>query len=354
MESIMQLKPVRAMESHVPVLMPSPGQNSLVTQPYEVVESRPLQEVKEDKRGGFIEANTHAVTLAHLKYDTIVPVFAKDNEVTISHPSFIETIQKAACDYFQGESVQDPQVRVSHIIKGRTPDAIHKSVKELVDSEKTIYYERMAFTIEIPSVYEVVNGNRLNLTVGGVRAYNHENLYSKKSAERFKIFVGFKNLVCTNMCISTDGFKSEVRVTSTQELYKAMFKLLREYSPARQLYELQSLTDNYMTEHQFAQFIGKTRLYQCLPHQKRKMLPELLLTDTQMNLVAKSYYYDENFGVVGDSKQISMWNVYNLLTGSNKSSYIDNFLERNLNATNLASGMNRAISGDPEYSWFIN
>lgn len=48
-----------------------------------------------------------------------------------------------------------------------------------------------------------------------------------------------------------------------------------------------------------------------------------------------------------------MWNVYNLLTGANKSSYIDQFLDRSLNATQLVDGLNRALYGDSEYSWFI-
>lgn len=353
MESTMQLKPVRAMENQMPSLIPSYAEKVVVNEPYEVIESKPLTEPIV-KRSSFIEANTQSVTLEHLKYDTIVPVFAKDNEVTISHPGFIEAVQNAAFDYFRGEVLETPQIRVSHIIKGRTPDAIHKSVKDLVDTEKTIYYERMAFTMEIPSIYEYVDGNRLNLTIGGVRAYNHENLFSKKSMEKFKIFVGFKNLVCTNLCINTDGFKSEIRVMSIQELYKGMLKLLHEYNPAKQIYEMQALNSNYLTEHQFAQFLGKSRLYQCLPPQKKKLLPELLLTDTQINIVAKSYYYDDNFGLLGDDKEISMWKVYNLLTGSNKSSYIDNFLERNLNSTELAVGINRAISGEDEYSWFIN
>ena len=77
------------------------------------------------------------------------------------------------------------------------------------------------------------------------------------------------------------------------------------------------------------------------------------MTDTQINLVAKSYYRDPDFGVVGESKEISLWNVYNLLTGANKSSYIDNLLDRSLNATNLAEGINKALYGDKEYSWFI-
>ena len=48
-----------------------------------------------------------------------------------------------------------------------------------------------------------------------------------------------------------------------------------------------------------------------------------------------------------------MWNVYNLLTGANKSSYIDNFLDRSLNATLLADGLNKALYEENEYSWFI-
>ena len=42
---------------------------------------------------------------------------------------------------------------------------------------------------------------------GGVRAYNDTNLYSKKGAERFKVFIGFICKVCTNLCVSTDGFR---------------------------------------------------------------------------------------------------------------------------------------------------
>lgn len=79
----------------------------------------------------------------------------------------------------------------------------------------------------------------------------------------------------------------------------------------------------------------------------------MLMTDTQIGLVAKAFYKDDNFSVVEHGDEISMWNVYNLLTGANKSSYIDQFLDRSLNATQLADGLNRALYGDSEYSWFI-
>ena len=90
------------------------------------------------------------------------------------------------------------------------------------------------------------------------------------------------------------------------------------------------------------------------PKAEQKKLPQMLMTDTQIGMIARAYYNDESFSVPQGSKEINMWNVYNLLTGANKSSYIDNFLDRSLNATQLAEGLNKALYGDSEYSWFIN
>ena len=169
-------------------------------------------------RQQFIEANTKEVTLKHLTNDCVIPVFSKDNEVTISHTNFIETVFNAAYRVFPNERIDAPEIRVSHIIKGRTPDAVHKSVNELLEQDKTLYYERMAFVMEIPTIYEDIRGNQLTLSVGGVRAYNQENLYSKKTYERFSVFIGFKNMVCCNLCISTDGFKEEIRAMDCSQL----------------------------------------------------------------------------------------------------------------------------------------
>lgn len=69
----------------------------------------------------FLEANTLEVTMQHLKEDCITPVFAKDNELTIPHPAFIDTVYDAANTFFSGESIDKPDIRVSHIIKGEYP-----------------------------------------------------------------------------------------------------------------------------------------------------------------------------------------------------------------------------------------
>lgn len=59
----------------------------------------------------------------------------------------------------------------------------------------------MAFIIKVFSITDVVNGNELSLTIGGVRSYNLENLYNKKSLEKFKFFIGFQNQVCMKLCV---------------------------------------------------------------------------------------------------------------------------------------------------------
>jgi len=318
----------------------------------------PFKDINEDIQDlgkNFIESNTKRVTLAHLANDCVVPVFSKDNEITISHQAFIGTIYDAANSVYRQETISKPEIRVSHIIKGRTPEATHKPVEQLLDEDKTIYYERMAFCFDIPTIYDEVNGNVLNLTIGGVRAYNHENLYNRKTFERFKVFIGFKNLVCCNLCIMTDGYKSEIRAMDNNGLFLEVEKLIRGFSINKQIDSMKRLNNTYMNEHQFAQFIGKGRLYQVLPQKQKKHLPELIMTDTQMNQVARAYYQDKDFGVDQESenKQISMWNVYNLLTQANKLSYIDQFLDRASNATAISVGISKALWGDKEYSWFI-
>src|SRR5580698_9288118 len=106
-----------------------------------------------------------------------------------------------AQDFFIGETILSPNYRLSHPIKGRIPEAKTKPAHLLEEHEKTLYYERMAFVVEIPSIKDEVDGSALSLTIGGVKSYSQDNLYGKKgSDEHFKIFIGFKNRVCTNLC----------------------------------------------------------------------------------------------------------------------------------------------------------
>ena len=61
---------------------------------------------------------------------------------------------------------------------------------------------------------------------------------------------------------------------------------------------------------------------------------------------------DEDFGSYG--ADINLWNFYNLLTGAVKSSYIDPFLDRMVNASDVALGINAVLNNtDDKYRWFI-
>lgn len=307
--------------------------------------------VEKKNKSNFIEANTTVVDIEHLKNECIVPVFSKDNESTISHYEFIKSTLNVVENLMPNNAKLNLEIRVSHIVKGRIPTAIKKPVKELLEHEKTIYYERMAFVIEIPEISETINGNKLSLCVGGVRAYNQENLYGKKNIEKFKVFVGYQNRVCTNSCISTDGLKEDVRVSSISELENKIIDMLMDYNSNNQLETLQDFGRHTINEQQFAYLIGKMKMYQFMPKSNKYNLFNLMITDSQITSIVKDFYQDENF--CNTDGFIDLWKLYNLFTEANKSSYIDNLFERNVNAYEFIKELMISIKKQ-ESNWFLN
>lgn len=95
--------------------------------------------------------------MEEVRHQHIIPVFVKTNEPLISHAEFIDAAISIASEIFNGEQVISPQIRVSHPVKGRIPDAKDKPAIELMEWEKTLYYERMAFVIEIPSIETLID-----------------------------------------------------------------------------------------------------------------------------------------------------------------------------------------------------
>jgi hypothetical protein len=250
---------------------------------------QPQRQVEETTSDQFLKANTKAVDIDTLSQDCIIPVFAKTNETTISHQDFIETAYNMTQFAFQGEQILRPAIRVSHPIKGRIPQAKHKSAKELLDHEKTLYYERMAFMMDIPSIHDTIGDNSLSLSVGGVRALNQENLHSRKTPEKFKFFIGFKNMVCLNLCISTDGYQSEIRASNLEELARKMLSLIRNFNAMQEVEKFKDLQNYGLSESQFAQLVGKSRMYPFLPKKQKKVIPEFPLVDSQVSAVTKEY-----------------------------------------------------------------
>jgi len=300
----------------------------------------------------FIQANTEVFSLQDIRTKHTIPAFAKCNEPLISHTDFIDLTYDITADIFQREAILSPNIRLSHPIKGRVPEAKEKAAKDLLGHEKTIYYERMAFIIEIPTISDVVGGNKLSLTVGGVKAYNQANLYSKKGAEEhFKCFIGFQNKVCTNLCIWTEGIKADIKIRSIEELRNAIYCLIQEYNASSHLSKMQDLTNYHLTERQFAQLIGRCKMYNYLPTKVKADIPTLLFGDSQISTICKDYYRDKSF-CRNDDGSIGLWKVYNLFTEANKSSYIDSFLDRSVNAFQFTEGVKEAVKYN-QANWFL-
>ncbi len=311
--------------------------------------------IKESISSGaaFIEANTIESSYDEIKNQHIIPVFIKDNEPLISQADFILATNEIASDVFHGERILKPSIRLSHPIKGRIPEAKDKPAIQLLEHEKTLYYERMAFIIEIPTVHDEIDGSKLSLTIGGVKAHNMDNLYGRKGAdEHFKIFIGFQNKVCTNLCVWTDGYLSDLKVTSLDQLKACIRTLLDNYNANYHLTMMRHLSDHSLTEQQFALLIGRCRMYQHLPKSLQNEIQPLLFGDNQLSAVVKDYYRDQSF-CKNEDGTINLWRLYNLFTGANKNSYIHNFLDRSANAYQFVEQLKYALANQQQ-SWFLN
>jgi hypothetical protein len=325
----------------------------------EIIEYNPIEEqviheedVVTSSSRNFIEANTIRVDLEHLKNECVIPVFSRDNESTISHYEFIKTTQEVVKDILGNDDINlKTEIRVSHIIKGRIPSAIGKPAKELLENEKTLYYERCAFVIEVPEISQVVNGNKLNLAIGGVRAYNQENLYGRKSIEKFKVFIGFQNTVCTNLCISTDGLLDSIRISSIAELQNKILELIVNYKREEHIENLKEFSNYSISEEQFAYLVGKMKMYQHLSKEDKREIFSIGITDSQITSIVKDYYSDAFFSKEDNS--INLWKLYNLFTEANKSSYIDNHLERNVNSYEFINNLMFCIKSNVD-NWFLH
>lgn len=299
----------------------------------------------------FLEANTSPISVEELAVQCVVPTWA-NQELTISHQDFINTVHDAACNVFSGELINEPEIRVSHIVRGRVPSALGKRASELLESEKTQFYQRLAFAFTIPSIHETIDGQRLELCIGGVRNYSDLNLYrANRGAEKFSVFIGWRLHVCSNQVLTGQGAKLQFEVMSLHDLYKQLLELFSTFRPSDDLTLLTRLSDTHLSETQFAQIVGRMRLYQALPLPRQRSIPKLLITDSQINNVCRDFYSDPNFGLRNDS--ISLFDFHNLLTEANKSSYIDSYLQRAVNATDVTVGISDALHGDSKYAWFL-
>ena len=313
-------------------------------------------EVEPENHPNFIESNTQAITLDELENTCVVPTFS-DNTLTISHQNFIKTVRSAAGSVF-GE-LTPVEARVSHPINGRVPEAIYKHKEDLTPEDTTLFYQRIAWLCKVQSITRNVNGQTVHLVIGGVRAYNEDKLYSRRSPEKFKIFVGWQVRVCSNLMLTCDGNSGSIECLTEADIYQKALLLFQEFNLKKdaELRMLENLHHTRLSEQQFVNIIGRLRLYEALDSSQKKDLPTITFGDQAANAAVRNFIDNPNFGL-GDDDSISCWQLMQLFNEAVKSSYIDRWLERNQNATDFALGIQKALTGESNsglaYRWFLD
>jgi hypothetical protein len=129
----------------------------------------------------------------------------------------------------------------------------------------------------------------------------------------------------------------------------AIRTLFENYNSGFHLFHLKRLNEFEITEQKFAHLIGRARIYNYLPAACKKDIPQLLFGDSQINTVCRELYAN----VDGYINNINLWKLYNLFTSANKSSYIDSFLERSVNAYEFTEQICFALENRTT-CWYLN
>ena len=280
----------------------------------------------------FIVANTVETNFYDLEFNHIIPVFAKDNEVAISHVDFITAVHEATHQAYKGHNIELPEIRVSHPVHGRIPEARDKKPADLLPHEKTLYYERMMFTMKVSSITKNIGGKQVALNVGGVKSYHWDKLTGKRTLQEFKVFVGFQVFVCSNLCVGADGGVRTIKTDDLDIIPKQTYVQLSGFNYHAFAEKLEALHHQSLSKEEFATFIGRVRIGYYNPSVDSKTW----LGDQQMAKVVKGYYGDPDFKS-DQNGNITLWNLYNLMTRANQTSYIDTMLDRSVSALEMLS-----------------
>ena len=173
---------------------------------------------------------------------------------------------------------------------------------------------------------------------------------------KFRIFVGWQVRVCSNLCLTCDGYSGSIDCMSAADIMQKSMELFNAFNPNKEntLQLLENLHSTQISEEQFCNIIGRMRLYQYLPNNEQRQLPLLTIGDQAVNAMVKNYVTNPNFGK--KTGEITCWNLFQFANEAVKASYIDSWLDRNKNCTDFAIGIQKALEGqDTEgYSWFLN
>lgn len=308
------------------------------------------------ERPNFIESNTQGITFEELTEKHVIPTYA-DGTLTLSHGSIINATMRAAEEVYG--DLTPVEIRVSHRIQGRTPEAMNKPASELQDTDITTFYQRLGYLCHVKALSRTINGVEVHLCIGGTRSYSEDKLFGRPTPSKMRLFVGWFVKLCSNGCLTCDGNSGTIEALTEADVYEKATALFRSFDPEKEstLEMLENLGSTRISESEFCKIIGRLRLYQALPASEQNVLPKIILGDQAVNKIVQGYVSNPNFGLKEGADSISLWELLQLANEAVKQgAYIDNWLERNQNCTDFVLGIQRALLGTDQegYDWFLN
>ena len=313
-------------------------------------------EEQSEQHPNFIESNTQGITFEELTEKHVIPTYV-DGTLTLSSGSIIKATMRAAEEVYGELTI--PEIRVSHRIQGRTPEAMNKPTSELQDEDITTFYQRMAFLCRVQGITRIINGQEVHLCIGATRSYSEDKLFGRPTPSKMRLFVGWFVKVCTNGCLTCDGNSGTIECMTEADVYEKALALFKSFDPEKEntLEMLENLGTTRISESDFCKIIGRLRLYQALPSSEQNVLPKIILGDQAVNKIVQGYVSNPNFGLKEGADSITLWELLQLANEAVKQgAYIDQWLDRNQNCTDFVLGIQRAILGiDQEgYDWLLN
>lgn len=159
--------------------------------------------------------------------------------------------------------------------------------------------------------------------------------------------------------IQTSGTTGTIECLTEADIYQKAYQLFKSFDPEKEdnLKLLENLHTTRISQELFCSIVGRLRLYQFLPNEQKRDLPQVDLGDQPINAAVRGYAGDNpNFGMKDGITSISCWDLMNLLNEAIKATYVDKWVERNQACTDFAIGIQKAINGEDTegYSWFLN
>ncbi|PTM01528.1 MAG: hypothetical protein DA405_13605 [Bacteroidetes bacterium] len=142
------------------------------------------------------------------------------------------------------------------------------------------------------------------------------------------------------------AFKGDLRVSSIPELIRCADDLYGSFKIDRNIANFQSLKDYSLNSEEFAHLVGRAKQYLNLPKDLKSQKAEFPLGDSQLSQMVRAYYN------LGNEVDIDLWDFYNLMTGANKSSYIDSAVDRVVDSHTFTLNLAHSLE-NRSHNWYL-